>query len=167
MHSKRFKSVLLVLSLCFGSTAVADVTDDVRCQEIAFSLAAENRDAEAFAALIDPDARFVGNSVMKGVEQIVTAWSAFFAEDGPTIKWRPQFVEVLQEGKLALTRGPYRMTSKDDEGNPVDHWGTFNSVWRLQDDGQWRVIFDAGSPSSEPPTDEKRQILESTCIADE
>jgi len=159
--------IVSFLTLGVGSTAAADVDSDVRCREISFSLAAENRDAEAFSTFIDSDARFVGNSVMRGVEQIVTAWSVFFADDGPSIKWRPQFVEVLEDGTLALTRGPYHVSSSDEEGNPVDSWGIFNSVWRLHDDGQWRVVFDAGSPSSEPPTDERREILESTCIADE
>ena len=155
--------VLSIVTVGFGGIAAADVQDDVRCHEISFSLAAEHRDIEAFSAFLDPDARFVGNSVLNGVEQITTAWSVFFEEDGPSIKWRPQFVEVLEDGTLALTRGPYHMVSIDDDGNPVDTWGTFNSVWRLQEDGRWSIVFDAGSPSSEPPTDEKRRILESTC----
>lgn len=155
--------IISFLTLGIGSTAAADVEDDVRCREISFSLAAEERDADAFSAFIDPDARFVGSSVMHGVEQIVAAWSVFFADDGPSIKWRPQFVEVLEDGTLALTRGPYHVRSSDEDGDPVDSWGTFNSVWRLRDDGQWRVVFDAGSPSSEPPTDEQKEILESTC----
>ena len=154
--------VITALTLGFGGIAAADVEDDVRCLEISFSLAAEQRDADAFAAFLDADARFVGSSAMRGVEQIVAAWSVFFADDGPSIKWRPQFVEVLEDGSLALTRGPYHMVSTDEDGNRVDNWGTFNSVWRLQD-GQWRIVFDAGSPSSEPPTDEQRKILESTC----
>ena len=151
------------LTLGFGNIAAADVEDDVRCREISFSLAAEQRDAGAFAAFLDPDARFVGSSAIRGVEQIVTAWSPFFAEDGPSIRWRPQFVEVLEDGTLALTRGPYHMVSMDEDGNRVDNWGTFNSVWRLQNDGQWHIVFDSGSPSSGPPTDEQRDILESTC----
>ncbi len=154
-------SSLLILAL--SATVAAAPADDVRCREIAFSLSAEQRDATHFAAFIDPDARFVGNSVSRGIEEIVAAWQLYFTADGPAIKWRPQFVEVLEEGTLALTRGPYQLISSDDEGNPVEHWGTFNSIWRLHDDGQWRVVFDAGSPSSEDPTDEQREILQSTC----
>ena len=154
-------SSLLIITL---STSVAAApVDDVRCREIAFSLSAEQRDANRFATFIDPDARFVGSSVMRGVEEIVEGWQVFFADDGPTIKWRPQFVEVLEDGMLALTRGPYQMISSDDEGNPVENWGTFNSIWRLHDDGEWRVVFDAGSPSTAAPTDEQREILKSTC----
>ena len=139
--------------------ALADLVDEVRCREIAFSQAAENKDAEAFASFIDADARFVGNSVIKGPQAIAEAWASFFAEDGPAIKWRPQFVEVLEDGTLALTRGPYRMIARDAEDKLVEGWGTFNSVWRLQKDGSWKVVFDAGNAASEAPADEIQALL--------
>ena len=142
-----------------ASPAFADLVDEVRCREIAFSQSAENKDAEAFAAFIDADARFVGNSVIKGPQAITEAWASFFAEDGPAIKWRPQFVEVLEDGKLALTRGPYRMIVRDAEDNLVEGWGTFNSVWRLQKDGSWKVVFDAGNIASAAPAAEVQALL--------
>ena len=37
--------------------------------------------------------------------------------------------------------------------------GTFNSIWWLQDDGTWMVVFDAGSPAAEP-TDEQRALID-------
>ncbi len=155
------KSISLCCALVIiAGPASADLIDDVRCREIAFSQAAENKDAEAFASFIDADARFVGNSVIKGPQAITEAWASFFAEDGPAIKWRPQFVEVLEDGKLALTRGPFRVVSKDEDGNESERWGTFNSVWRLQDDGGWKVVFDAGSPAAEPRADDVRALLD-------
>ena len=151
-------ALALVLTIC-SCTALADLVDEVRCREIAFSQAAETRDAEAFASFIDADARFVGNSVIRGPEAIAEAWAAFFADDGPAIKWRPQFVEVLEDGKLALSRGPYRMIVRDAEGKQVEGWGTFNSVWRLQEDGSWKVVFDAGNAAGEAPADEIQAVL--------
>ncbi len=152
-------SILSLLAFGISTLAVAGPADDVRCRETAFSQSAEQRDAEQFSSFIDADARFVSNSVNRGIEQIVAAWQVFFAADGPAIRWRPQFVEVLEDGRLALTRGPYRLTSVDDDGNPVEHWGTFNSVWRLHDDGEWRVVFDAGSPANQAPTEEQLALL--------
>ncbi len=154
-------SIVSLLALGVSTLAAAGPADDVRCRETAFSQSAEQRDAEKFSSFIDADARFVGNSVQRGVEQIVAAWQVFFADDGPAIRWRPQFVEVLEEGRLALTRGPFRLTSVDDDGNSVETWGTFNSVWRLHDDGEWKVVFDAGSPPNQTPTDEQLALLAS------
>ena len=154
----RFAHFAALISLT--SCAVADVNSDVRCQEIAFSQSVENKDIEAFKSFLDDDARFVGHSVMSGPDAITDAWKIFFAEDGPAIKWRPQFVEVLEDRTLALTRGPYRMIGKDAEGNSVEQWGTFNSVWRMNSDGKWRVVFDAGDVAAAPPDEETQAFLQ-------
>jgi ketosteroid isomerase-like protein len=152
--------LILLLLVFVGSAALADLTEEVRCREIGFSKSVETLDAERFASFLDADARFVGQSVMRGPGAITEAWSVFFAEGGPTIKWRPQIVEVLEDGKLALSRGPFRVVSKDDQGVESESWGTFNSVWRLHDDGEWRVVFDAGSNEAESPTDEAKALLD-------
>ena len=149
-----------IIALFTCSSVVADSRHDVQCREIGFSKSVEVQDAKLFRLFIDPDARFVGNSVAKGVDAIAERWSAFFKADGPSIKWRPQFIEVLEDGKLALTRGPYRMTATDEDGKQTEYWGTFNSVWRLGDDGQWRVVFDAGNDADEPPADEVQALID-------
>lgn len=141
--------------------AAADLSDDVRCAEIGFSKAAEARDADAFAAFIDEDARFVGTKVSRGVDEVVAAWQPFLTNGGPAIRWRPEFIEVLDDGRLAFSRGPYRITARDEAGNESEHWGTFNSVWRLDGDGNWRVVIDAGSQANETPTMEQFELLES------
>lgn len=149
---------LVLFVLC--SSALASAEDDVRCREIGFSQSVENGERDQFASFIDPDARFVGGSVIRGAEAVAAAWEVFFTDGGPRIKWRPQFVEVLAEGDLALTRGPFRMTVIDEEGNSTETWGTFNSVWRLHEDGQWQVVFDAGSEAATPPPDEVKALLD-------
>ncbi len=153
----------LIAGVVFGlvaQIAAADATSEVRCREIGFSRAAEAQDMAAFRSHIDADARFVSDTVLRGVDDIAAAWSVFFGEDSPSIKWRPQIVEVLENGKLALSRGPYRVTANDADGNAVEQWGTFNSIWRLHDDGQWRVVFDAGSPAASPPDEATRALLD-------
>ncbi|MDJ0794692.1 MAG: nuclear transport factor 2 family protein [Woeseiaceae bacterium] len=156
------RPVLLTLTLLAAANpAVADLTADVRCREIGFSKAAEARDLDAFRSFIDADARFVASDVRRGVDEIAAAWAPFFAADGPAIRWRPSIVEVLEDGRLALSRGPYRVIAVNAEGETVEYWGTFNSVWRLDNDGDWRVVFDAGSPAESPP-DEPTQALLNT-----
>jgi len=150
---------LLVIAALWPFVVDADPGDEVRCAEIRFSLAVERRDTEAFRAAIDGDARFVANEVLRGPDAIVAAWAPFLAPDGPRIAWRPRVVEVLDSGELALTRGPYRLDTLDGDGNPVTRWGTFNSVWRRGPDGRWRVVFDAGAPPTESPSEETAALL--------
>ena len=157
----------LILSgvLVCSAPAVADIENDVRCREIAFSQSVETQDVTAFSSFIDSDARFVGGSVQRGVAAVTAAWSVFFSDDAPQMKWRPQIVEVLNDGALALSRGPYRMIVKGEDGALTEHWGTFNSIWRKQDDGAWKVVFDAGNDAAEGPTEETQALLdqESDC----
>jgi hypothetical protein len=77
--------------------------------------------------------------VLRGRAAIVEGWRPFF--DGPTapFSWEPDIVEVLDSESLALTSGPVL----DREGKLI---GRFNSIWRREPDGQWRVLFDRGAP---------------------
>ena len=145
---------------------LADLQQDVRCREIGFSKSVEAQDRETFASFIDPDARFVGGKIDRGRDVITEAWAVFFTGDLPSIKWRPQIIEVLDSGDLALSRGPYRIIDKDENGDTREGWGTFNSVWRQNADGEWLVVFDAGSFPDETPTDEQRELLESDAGCD-
>ncbi len=154
-------STVLLLSAVITAPALGDPADEVRCREIGFSRSVEIQDHDRFASFIDPDARFVGNKVDRSREAIAEAWAVFFTGDLPSIKWRPQFVEVLESGDLALSRGPYRIIDKNDQGETTEAWGTYNSVWRLNAEGEWLIVFDAGSFPDETPSDEQRKLLES------
>ena len=150
----------LLCLFCLAASAQQDIQDQVRCREIAFSQSVETGDRGRFAGFIDDDARFVGAGVSRGVDAVVNAWGPFFDDGGPKIKWRPQFVEVLASGDLALTRGPYRMITRDEHGEIRENWGTFNSVWRRGPGGDWRVVFDAGNAAAKPPSAEVQALLE-------
>lgn len=157
---------LLILILCSilslsWTPVTADDSDaiaEVRCTEIAFSHSVEKKDQEAFASLLDDDARFVGVTALRGKSSIVEAWSVFFQKNGPELIWRPQFIEVLKSGNLALSRGPYRMRSRNEIGDIVEEWGTYNSVWRKNEKGEWHIIFDAGDVGSDS-LEEKLTLL--------
>ena len=56
MKARLFLSGILLCS----APVLADVEDDVRCREIAFSQSVEIKDVTAFSSFIDAYARFVG-----------------------------------------------------------------------------------------------------------
>jgi ketosteroid isomerase-like protein len=153
----------MVIQILFAtaviSAAIDPVRQDVVCAEVGFSRSVENRDFEAFIAYLDPEARFVTGQVSRGPEEIGQAWAGFFAPDGALIRWRPAIVEVVANGTLAISRGPYRMTTIGDTGEPAHVWGTFNSTWRLSANGEWKVLFDAGGDHGKTPTAEEIEVL--------
>jgi ketosteroid isomerase-like protein len=120
--------------------AQSDLARRVEDREIAFARSMADRDLDAFAAFVSEEAIFFNsrNEALRGREVIVGAWAAFFEGAVAPFSWRPDVVEVLDSGDLALTSGPVH----DPSGALI---GRFNSVWRLEADGQWRVVFDKGS----------------------
>lgn len=138
---------LLALAVVLPASVRAAETepaDSLRTAEIAFARSVAERDRTAFAAAIAEEAIFIGpGGPVRGREAIVESWAPFFAEDGPRLEWHPEIAEV-GDGGLGITRGPYTFTGRGPDGEPVTQEGTFNSIWRRQEDGSWRVIFDAG-----------------------
>jgi ketosteroid isomerase-like protein len=111
----------------------------VRDREVAFAATMSDRDYEAFLTFIAPDAVFfAGDVALRGVEAVGNAWRPFFEGDAAPFSWTPDQVQVLEAGGLALSTGPVTAASCEAAGR-------FNSVWRLDPDGVWRVVFDKGS----------------------
>ena len=103
-----------------------------------------DRSLEQFARHVADDAIFFASAeVHRGKSEVVAGWTAFF--EGPTapFSWEPDRVEVIETGSLALSTGPVR----DPSGKVI---GRFNSIWRRDSSGAWRVVFDKGSPVCPP-----------------
>ncbi len=156
-----FQATLLLAAAAAAAAAGGEqaLVAQLRCLETSFSQAAERRDGQAFEAFIDPDARFVSGRPLHGPAAILEAWAPLLSAGGPAIRWRAEIVEVAASGDLALTRGPYRVRSTDPDGEAVESWGTFTSVWRKGEHG-WRVLFDAGADRGMQPSDAQRALLE-------
>ena len=115
----------------------------VTAAERAFARSMAQRDHAAFTSHLSEQAIFYGpNGPLLGKAAVAAAWKAFF--DGPDapFSWEPDQVDVLADGTLAHSSGPVR----DPSGKPV---ARFNSVWRQEAPGVWRIVFDKGSPLSE------------------
>ena len=139
-----FAVILLTANAALAQApANAEATRAVFAAESSFAASMAKRDLAAFEAHLASDAIFFGGaSVSRGKAAVIAAWRPFF--DGPSapFSWRPQTVEVLESGSLAHSSGPVF----DANGRQT---ATFNSVWRRDPDGRWRVVFDKGCPA--PP----------------
>jgi ketosteroid isomerase-like protein len=112
---------------------------EVEAREIAFAKTMADRDLDAFLSFVSPEAVFFnGNQPLRGRDAIGRGWARFFEGPAAPFSWHPDVVEVLESGHLAISSGPVRGPSGEETGR-------FNSIWRKDADGQWRVIFDKGS----------------------
>lgn len=105
--------------------------------ERAFAKSMADRDLKAFEQYLSDDAIFFGEGVLKGKAAVVKGWHAFYQQEIAPFSWEPEQVEVLQGGLLALSTGPV----KDPSGKVVS---TFSSIWRQEQPGVWKVVFDKG-----------------------
>jgi ketosteroid isomerase-like protein len=134
--------IALAFNLCGCSPASKNPVDnaaEVKAREIAFAKTMADRDFKAFLDFISPEAVFFnGNTPQRGREAVSRAWASYFEGATAPFSWHPDLIEVLASGRLALSSGPVRAQS----GELI---GRFNSIWRKDEDGQWRVVFDKGS----------------------
>jgi ketosteroid isomerase-like protein len=88
---------------------------------------------------------FLGASgPLRGKAAVAAAWKGYFEGPNAPFSWTPDTAEVLDSGTLGMTSGPVF----DPAGKRV---GTFNSIWRRDADGQWRIVFDKGCPPCPGP----------------
>jgi ketosteroid isomerase-like protein len=112
------------------------VTDTER----AFARSMAERNHAAFVALLSEQAHFyAGATVLRGKAAVAEGWKAYFQGAQAPFSWEPDSVEVLPDGTLALSTGPVRGL----DGKRV---ARFNSVWRQEAPGVWRIVFDKGQP---------------------
>ncbi len=149
----------IILAAALAPAEVDPVRQAVLCAEVGFSRSVENRNLEAFMAYLDPEVRFVTGRISRGPDEVGQGWSGFFQPDGPIMRWRPSIVEVVSNGTLAISRGPYRLSRISEDGETTHTWGTFNSTWRLNEEGVWQVLFDAGGDHGMTPTPEEIEVL--------
>ena len=58
------------------------------------------------------------------------------------LKWAPDFVGVSASGDLGYTYGKYTVSYPDSTGQRLENTGVFHTVWRRQDDGSWKFVWD-------------------------
>lgn len=69
------------------------------------------------------------------------------------ITWHPDKVDVAASGELGYTSGVYEMSFTDASGGTAADKGKYLMVWRRQQNGQWKVLFDTSNsdlPASPP-----------------
>ncbi len=107
--------------------------------ERAFAKTMADRDHAAFTSFLAEDTVFFsGPNAMRGKQAVATAWQRFYSGPQAPFSWAPETVEITSGGALALSTGPV----KDPQGKT---FATFTSIWRMDPDGAWRIVFDKGN----------------------
>ncbi len=144
-----FASVVVCVGMCGVAAAIGDET------------------ASPLASLIESERAFAKMSVEKSTRE---AFLAFLADEsllfapGPVpgkmfyrrqpdrpqkLSWAPDFADVSASGDLGYTSGPWEIRP-EKMTDPPTAYGHFNSIWRVQKDGSWKLEVDLGSTHEKP-----------------
>jgi len=111
--------------------------------ERAFARTMADRDHEAFTRfLADETVFFSGPTPLRGKAAVAAYWKRFYDKPAAPFSWQPDRVEALDSGTLALSTGPVF----DPAGKCI---GRFNSIWRHEAPGVWKIVFDKGQACDE------------------
>ncbi len=143
--------VYILVSICIGCNTNNQKNPDAKWKneimetESDFAkMAAEVGISEAFLEYAADDAvLFRNGKLVTGKEEIK---KYFGAAENPKNKigltWKPDFVEVATSGDLGYTYGKYTITSTDSTGVENSSQGIFHTVWKRQEDGSWKFVWD-------------------------
>jgi uncharacterized protein (TIGR02246 family) len=144
-------SLILLLTLFSCGSAVdsspqltkAEAIQEIYYVEQAFNelLAKEGR-AAAFAHFAAED-----GAINRGGKMIIgkAAIKAFYAASTTTnvsLTWVPDKVQMSDDLTMASTWGKYQFTGTSEDGEAQESTGIFHTVWKRQQDGSWRYIYD-------------------------
>jgi len=119
--------------------------EEIKNTETAFSNMAQKEGiAKAFLKYADEDAVLMRNNHLivgkKAIEEDFMKKAE--ALKNITLKWTPDFVDVASSGDLGYTYGEYELIGTDSLGNKQIDTGIFHTVWKRQEDGSWKFVFD-------------------------
>jgi uncharacterized protein (TIGR02246 family) len=110
------------------------------------------QDLEKFVSFFAEDASFLPPDMpmTQGKESIRAAAGQMFALPGFNVTWKANKADVGASADLGYTLGTYELTTNDAAGKPVTSVGKYVTVWKKQDDGQWKVVADCFNPDGPP-----------------
>ncbi len=66
-------------------------------------------------------------------------------QEGAQLIWDPDFADIAASGDLGYTIGHWTYSVTDSSGETQSSKGRYVTIWKKQDDGNWKYVFDTGS----------------------
>ena len=110
-----------------------------------FNQSVATRDTKRFLSFISETAVFVGEGPLRGHDEILKGWGAFFDPNGPTLTWEPTSAQVLVGGDVGITIGSWIRRTRAADGRTSEARGQYVTTWQKQKNGAWKVVYDIGS----------------------
>ena len=97
---------------------------------------------DAFLAYAAKDAVISRNNrVYKGKKEIAQYFDSLTINN-ISLQWKPDYIDVSDSGDMAWSYGSYSFSADSAEGENSEAKGIFHTVWKRQNDGTWKYVWD-------------------------
>ncbi len=147
--------VFLVSTIVFPHSKVAAspkaTAETLKQLEAEFMKAAAEKGSLGYMSYYADDAVEVPNGapLIAGKAKIAEGMG-FLDDKNNRLVWTPVGADISSSGDLGYTYGTYEFHSKNKDDKPVVEYGKYASIWKLQKDGNWKVVLDMGNASPQP-----------------
>jgi len=140
--------LLIALLSCAGLRAedvdLEKAVQSLIAAELGYNKLAQEKDFAAASVQVFADD---GVAFAPGVVNGKKFWSK--QTDPPILTWHPIFATISRSGDLGYTTGPWELRkARGDE--KAQAFGHYNTLWRKDADGVWKVVVDVGVDHSQP-----------------
>jgi len=150
MNKFREFTIILLLTLCSCSTNVDEVKieqwkEEIRKTEEEFAeMVSKEGISVAFLYYGADDAVLMrNNNLIIGKKAIDESFKNLKSESGiVSLSWKPDYIDVSSSGDMAYTYGKYEYKKTDSIGNTNVTNGVFHTVWKRQESGNWKFVWD-------------------------
>ena len=119
----------------------------------AFSDATADRGVDGWVEYFAEDGSMViEGGMVTGPDSIRALMGPVFGDTNYTLTWDPVEADVSAARDLGYTRGRYLSQRRLDGGLVINSRGSYVTIWRRQDDGNWKVTLDIGTPDGPSDT---------------
>lgn len=82
-----------------------------------------------------------GDSIIRGIKGIENYFdNQSYLE--AQLSWKPDFIDVASSGDLGYTYGKYHFKGMRLDSTRFEVSGIFHSVWKKDENGQWKFVYD-------------------------
>jgi len=149
---------ILVLLSAIGCVRRPDLDserDEIRTTDAAWAEAAAAKDADEAAEFLAEDAVMMppNEPPIFGRDHVAQWMAKTLASPGFNLSWATTDVDVANSGDFAYSIGTNQIQMQLPDGSMYTDRGKGLTVWRKQEDGNWKVvldIFNSDSPMAPP-----------------
>lgn len=144
-------SIAIPVSHHSVSGSAKPTLETLKQMEAEFMKAAAEKGSKGYMSYYAEDSVEVPNGapLIPGREEIAKGMG-FLDDKNNRLTWTPVGGDISSSGDLGYTYGTYEFRSTDKQGKPHVEYGKYTSIWKLENDGRWKVVLDMGNASPAP-----------------